>query len=191
MTFSARINKLFQAGRWAEARALLEPRLKAEPNSHWLLTRLGTTYYEELDYRKALQLSRRAYKLAPRCPLVLWDLASTLEMIGEDRKALDIYKTLFALGPKGVAEEECGEGINWASALLTDCLYSAAGCLHRLGEQDAALACIQQHLEMRALGVKSIYSLREARKRLADVAGPRQRIIDQAIGETQRRLQAV
>ncbi len=41
------------------------------------------------------------------------------------------------------------------------------------------------------MGVKSIYSLREARKRLAEIAGPRQRIIEQAIGATQRRLQAV
>ena len=147
----------------AQARALLEPRLKDESNNHWLLTRLGTTYYEERDYRKALRLSRRAYKLRPHCPLVLWDLASTLEMLGQDRKVLEIYKILFALGPKRLAEEECGEGINWASALLTDCLYSAAGCLHRLGEPEEALACIQQHLEMRALGVKSIYSLREGR----------------------------
>ncbi len=138
MTFSDRINKLFQAGRWTEARALLEPRLKDEPNNHWLLTRLGTTYYEERDYRMALRFSRRALKLRPHCPLVLWDLASTLEMLGQDRKALEIYKILFALGPKRLAEEECGEGINWAAALLTDCLYSAAGCLHRLGEPEAA-----------------------------------------------------
>ena len=45
---------------------------------------------------------------------------------------------------------------------------------------------------MRALGVKSIYSLREAQSAWREIAGPRQHHqIEQAIGETQRRLQAV
>jgi tetratricopeptide (TPR) repeat protein len=191
MTFSERINDLFKRQKWAEARRLLKKRLEKEPNDHWILTRLGTTYYEERDYLKALEFSRQAQPLAPECPLVLWDLASTLEMLGDDRNALGVYRELFARGPQRIATDECGEGMKWAVALLADCLYSAAGCLHRIGERDAAVSCLRQHLELRALGAKSIYSRREVSKRFAEVAGSRLGLIEQEIGEAERQLNAV
>ncbi len=191
MTFSERINDLFKRQRWAEARRLLQKRLDGDPNNHWLLTRLGTTYYEERDYPKSLELSRRAQELAPECPLVLWDLASTLEMLGDDRGALRVYRELFARGPQGIATDECGEGMPWAVALLADCLYSAAGCLHRIGERDAAVSCLRQHLELRALGARSIYSRRDVGKRFAEIAGSRLGLIEREIGEAERQLNAV
>jgi tetratricopeptide (TPR) repeat protein len=191
VTFSGRINELFKRERWAQARKLLQKRLEKEPSNHWLLTRLGTTYYEERDYPKALNLSRRAVRLAPECPLVLWDLASTLEMLGDDRGALRGYRGLFARGPQGIAADECGEGMPWAISLLTDCLYSAAGCLHRIGDRDAAVSCLRQHLELRALGSKSIYSRRDVGKRFAEIAGSRLGLIEREIGEAERALHAM
>jgi tetratricopeptide (TPR) repeat protein len=190
-TFSDQINDLFKREQWAQARKLLQKRLEKEPNSHWLLTRLGTTYYEERDYPKALDLSRRAIQLAPECPLVLWDLASTLEMLGDDRGALRAYRGLFARGPQRIADDECGEGMPWALSLLTDCLYSAAGCLHRIGDRDAAVSCLRQHLELRALGAKSIYTRRDVGKRFAEIAGSRLGLIEREIGDAERALHAV
>lgn len=191
MTFSRQINDLFKQERWAEARRLLEERLVGEGENHWLLTRLGTTHYEERDYPRALELSRRAYQLAPGCPLVLWDLASTLEMLGDDRGALRVYRELFARGPQRIAADECGEGLPWAVALLADCLYSAAGCLHRIGRRGAAVSCLRRHLELRALGAKSIYTRRDVRRRFAEVAGSRLGLIEQEIGKAERQLSAV
>jgi tetratricopeptide (TPR) repeat protein len=191
VTFSERINDLFKHEQWAQARKLLQNRLEKEPNDHWLLTRLGTTYYENRDYPKALDLSRRAIRLASECPLVLWDLASTLEMLGDDRGALRAYRGLFARGPQKIAGDECGEGMPWALSLLTDCLYSAAGCLHRIGDRDAAVSCLRQHLELRALGSKSIYSRRDVGKRFAEIAGSRLGLIEREIGEAERALHAM
>ncbi len=80
--------------------------------------------------------SAAAYELAPECPLVLWDLASTLEMLGDDRGALRVYRELFATRPdRGAQPTECREECRAAVALLANCLYSAAGCLHRIGER--------------------------------------------------------
>jgi len=172
MTFSQQINMLFAQEEWAKARRLLERRLAKEPDNHWLLTRLGTTYYEQQDYEKALGFSQKAFQIAPHCPLVLFDLASTLEMLGEDAQAVKIYAKLFQRGVKGVAEEECGEGVVWARSLLADCLYSVAGCQHRLEHHEQAMWFIQLHLEWRARGAKSIYSVKEARERLREIAGP-------------------
>ncbi|HVS37904.1 MAG TPA: tetratricopeptide repeat protein [Gemmataceae bacterium] len=191
MTFSEQINDLFEHEKWMDARRLLEQRLKAEPDSHWLLTRLGTAYYEQKNYKKALNLSEKAYKLAPHCPLVLWDLASTLEMLGADLGAVKFYTQLFQKGVRGIAEDECGEGVVWAQSLLADCLYSVAGCLYRLGNEKAPWF-IRQHLEWRAAGIKSIYSAREARDRLLEISGASlSRVIEQGAGEAGKALELV
>jgi len=192
MTFSEQINDLFERAKWAEARRLLEARLREQPRNHWVLTRLGTTYYEEQDYERALALTQRAQALAPTCPLVVWDLASTLEMLGKDRKALRLYQGLVARGTRAIANDECGEGIAWARSLLTDCLYSVAGCLHRLGRHQEALRSIQEYLQLRAMGVRSVYSLKEGRTRLQEISGAsRAEFIEHEIGASGKRLAKV
>jgi tetratricopeptide (TPR) repeat protein len=192
MTFSQKINDLFEREKWAKAGRLLEQRLAKEPHNHWLLTRLGTTYYEQRDYQKALELTQEAHQLAPNCPLVLFDLASSLEMLGDDAQAVKTYAKLFQKGVKGIAEEECGEGVPWARSLLADCLYSVAGCLHRLGDRQKALGFMQQYLEWRAMGVKSIYSRKEVRERLREIADPSLGdVFEQETGEAGKKLELV
>jgi len=66
------IEDAIQQEDWPTARRLIRAALRREPESHWLLTRLGLTYYEEHNYERALVSDHQAYQLAPRCPLVLW-----------------------------------------------------------------------------------------------------------------------
>src|SRR5438309_778426 len=73
------IDRLFAQERWADARAVLAKELAREPDSHWLRARLSTTYYEELNYDRALEEVEEARRLAPDCPLVLWEYAGTLD----------------------------------------------------------------------------------------------------------------
>jgi tetratricopeptide (TPR) repeat protein len=191
MTFSEQINKLFEQEEWVEARRLLGERLKREPDNHWLLTRLGTTYYEQRDYKKALELSQKAIEIAPDCPLVLWDFASTQEMLGDDVGAVRTYAKLFKLGADA-PDGEGWEGVQSARSILADSLYSAAGCLHRLGQRDKALWFIQEYLEWRAAGVKSIYSAKEVRGRLREILGsPLSDAFEEGIGEAGRKLEFV
>jgi len=51
---SKEIEKHIESGNWQGARKLIRAALRTEPNSHWLITRLGLTYYEERKYKKAL-----------------------------------------------------------------------------------------------------------------------------------------
>jgi predicted Zn-dependent protease len=69
------IGRAFAAESWHEARELILEHLLSEPSSHWLLTRLATTYYETYDYAQALEIAKRAERITPTCPLVLWDVA--------------------------------------------------------------------------------------------------------------------
>ena len=89
-----RIDRLIQAERWQEAGALIEKALKKEPNSHWLLTQLGETYYEEQQYKKALKVLLQSRHIVPDCPLTLWHLAGTLDALGFSSEALQLYTWL-------------------------------------------------------------------------------------------------
>ena len=161
-----RIETLIEQERWPDARKLIERELTKRPESHWLLTRLSTTYYEERDYSTALSSSLRAYKLAPNCPLVLWDLAGTLDALGNKRPAIDIYRRLLSRGVSSVANDECGEGEAWAKSLLADCHYRLAGCYEDLGMWQEAIANYEQHSKSLEEGVESIYSREDTESRL-------------------------
>jgi hypothetical protein len=54
------IEAAIRSQRWKKARQLIRAELKEKPDSHWLLTRLGLTYYEERAYRASLLYSQKA-----------------------------------------------------------------------------------------------------------------------------------
>ena len=96
---------------WHGARRLIRAELRRQPDSHWLLTRLALTYYETFDYKRALAIGLQAYELAPQCPLVLWDLAGSYDMLRRHRDAIPIYRKLIRRGVESIAYDECGEGL--------------------------------------------------------------------------------
>jgi tetratricopeptide (TPR) repeat protein len=149
---------------WKKARQLIRGALGREPGSHWLITRLGLTYYEERAYRASLSYSRRALKLAPECPLALWDHAGSLQMLGRHRMALRIYRQILSRGVEELAYGDCGEGRRWARGLVADCLYRQAHSYKKLKEREAAINSYRKHLRMRGPGCKSIYAVHIVRK---------------------------
>ena len=161
------IEQAIEAEDWSAARALIKRRLRATPDDHWLLTRLGLTYYEQRKYAQALKLEERALALAPRCPLVLWDFAGSLEMLGRYEEAIAVYRRLIRRGVESIANDECGEGLRWARGLVADCHYRLAGCYEHLGSKAAAWRALERHLDLRGPGCSSIYPLAEVRREFA------------------------
>ena len=168
-TLSESINHYFQTEEYGKARALLIPKLRKAPKDHWLLTRIGTTYHEERNYKKALKYSEKAFKLEPHCPLVVWDYAGTLDMLAESEKAITLWKGLVARGIEGIAHGECGEGIRWAKSLLNDCYYRIGSGYFRLNNKEEAVKFIKKHLSLRQRGIPSTYSIKEVRRRLLKI----------------------
>jgi tetratricopeptide (TPR) repeat protein len=151
---------------WKGARKLIKTAQRRRPDDLWLIARLALTYYEEHDYERALINGQRAYGIAPRCPLVMWDMAGTLDMLGRQRDAIAIYRRLIRRGVEAIAFGDCGEGLAWARGLVADCWYRLARCQRKIGHQADAIRCYERHLEMRGPGCRSIYPLREIRKEL-------------------------
>lgn len=163
---SKRIESHLAREEWQEVRRLVMRALKKSPNSHWYLTRLATTYYEERNYAKALLIEEKALKLAPECPLVLWDYAGSLDMIGKHKEAIAIWKKLLKRGVARIASGECGEGVRWARSLLNDCRYRIALAYWDIGNLSAALKFLRAHIAHRAPGIPSIYPLPTVNEKL-------------------------
>jgi predicted Zn-dependent protease len=153
------VEVMIRAGRWRAARKAIRAELKHAPEHHWLLTRLGGTYYEEGRYLTALRYAERARRRAPKCPLVLWDYAGTLQMLGRHRKAVSVYTQLIRRGPRRIANGECGEGLARARGLVADCHLRVSHSLQAIGRRRKALSEFEAHLEMRGPGCRSIYPL--------------------------------
>jgi len=149
----------------------LRQRLKAEPHHHWLLTRLSSEYYEQRQYALALKYAEKAFTEAPSCPLVLWDYAGALQMLGRHYEALDLYARIVTRGVKRIATGECGEGRARARGLVSDSHYRASLSLKAIGNEQASLSAFDQCLDLRGPGCRSIYRLAELST--ADVPGTR------------------
>lgn len=167
-----RIAELVRKELWADARRLLRLELKESPESHWLLTRLGATCYEQHRYKTALRIERKALRLSPQCPLVLWDIAGSLDALGNRRASVRIWRRLMARGVQELAHGECGEGVRWARSLINDCRYRIGCADKEAGNNRSAAKYLRAYLAHRRRGVGSIYSLRDARKELDGLVSP-------------------
>ena len=169
------IEALVEKEDWENARKAILKELEAEPDSHYLLTRLALTHYEQRQYETALHYSQKAMELAPHCPLVLWDHAGALEQTGHEREAIRIWKRLLRRGIERVAHGPCGEGIRQAESLLNDCRYRIGKTYYFLGHHALAWRYMQAHLSHRRRGLPSIYSRADALWNLERIARRRRK----------------
>jgi tetratricopeptide (TPR) repeat protein len=170
---SSQIEELIKAQDWAAARQAIRRKLRLAPENHWLLTRLGLTFYEEKRYKRALKYSLLALAVKPSCPLALWDYGGCLDMLNQDRAALTVYKQLIRRGLHAIAFGDCGEGLAWARGLLVDCHYRAAHCYAALGRPGLATRSLERHVALRGPGCRSIYPIAIIRRELRELKTPR------------------
>ena len=161
--------KTAKSGYQHSEQIMLRQQLKAEPHHHWILTRLSSVYYEQRRYALALKYAEKAFAEGPSCPLVLWDYAGALQMLGRHNEALDLYARIVTRGVDRIANGECGEGRAWARGLLSDSHYRASLSLKAIGNERASSSAFEQCLDLRGPGCRSIYRLNELGT--SDVAG--------------------
>jgi tetratricopeptide (TPR) repeat protein len=159
------IDDLIDAERWVEARALIKEALQKEPRSHWLLTQLGETYYEQQHYKKALKLLLQSRDILPDCPLTLWHLANTLDALAYPAGALRLYTWL--LRSKRTPEDDpCWESAEWTDSLKTDCVFRMGLCFKHLGRTELAAHCFRKYADIFNLGIEGSYPVEDVRAQL-------------------------
>ena len=157
------ITEALFADNTTRARELICAELNKRPDDHWLLTRLALAYYEERRYKLALRYNKRALSVAPYCPLVLFDYACTLDMLGREREAIAVWKRLLRKG-EAIIDQPCSEGPRAMRGLLNDCRYRIALSYHDLGRESLARRYLDEHLRHRASNVSGEYTLRDVKK---------------------------
>lgn len=160
----------------------LRRRLKREPQHHWLLTRLSSLFYERRRYATALEYAEKAFAQVPTCPLVLWDYAGALQMLGRHSEALDLYARIVRRGVYRIATGECGEGRGWARGLIADSHYRASISLKALGNKEASFSAFELCLDQRGPGCYSIYKLDELSNPTVVATRPNRRLQPTARG---------
>lgn len=175
-TFNDKINSLFAQEDWAAARAILEQEREKCPDSHWVLTQLGVTYYEERRYQDAIKLFRASKELVPDCPLTIWQLAGALDATGKSSEAIDLYTWLLR-SKKSAREDHCWESDEWTETLKTDCVYRLGVCFSHQGKKDAAETCFRQYIDLLLSGVDTIYSIEDAMRQIRKLHPKDKRIV--------------
>lgn len=160
------IEQLLRKEEWQRARILIRKELVKSPKSHWLLTRLSSTYYETRQYKRALFFVEKALELAPKCPLVLWDYAGCLDMLHRENEAIAIWKSLIKRGANKIAKGQCGEGIIRARELVNDCRFRIAFAYLDIGQKDCARRYLQSFINKRRQGQRSMYGINKAKELL-------------------------
>jgi tetratricopeptide (TPR) repeat protein len=166
-------NKLWKEGKLIEVRNHLFEWLKEIPedawDSHWLIAQIAETYYIQKSFNEALEYSEKAWKIAPRCPLVLWEYSESLLRLGRDSEAEPLYRNIIRRGVKRIAYGECGEGIRQARMLVNDCRYALGLIYANKNEFILAKEYIQIYIVHRDVNCASLFQLREAKKDLAQI----------------------
>ncbi len=159
-----RIEALIDKDQYKEARQLLFRELKKQPHDHFYLSRLSLTFYEERKYSLALTYAKKAHELVPNCPLVLWEMAGALDMLGKEEEAIDTWKKNLRRGLKRVAFGRCGEGMADARSLFANSRYRIGKAYKDLGNVRMARIYYRNYLKDRGNGAKSIYNKQVATK---------------------------
>jgi tetratricopeptide (TPR) repeat protein len=173
------IDELIDNEQWQQARALIEQELRGEPDNHWLLTRLGETYYEQRHYKQALPWLLKSLDIVPDCPLTLWHLAGTLDALGYHAGAVRLYTWLLE-SRKMAADDPCWESTEWTAALKTDCVFRLGLAFQHLRKKDKAEHCFRQYIDLLLAGAEGSYSAEEAMRHLRELGhGARAAVADE------------
>ncbi len=177
-----RINRLILAEEWDKARLLIKKKLAKEPESHWLLTQLAETYYEQRHYKRALALLLRSLDIVGDCPLTLWHLAGTLDALGDPAGALRLYTWLLE-SKKTADEDPCWQSAAWTDALKTDCVYRMGLCFKHQKRKDQAEYCFRQYIDLLLAGAAGSYPLEEVRHQIRELGRNKREAVE---GELQK-----
>jgi hypothetical protein len=161
-----RINRLRDKEDFKGARRLIRDLRRADPDDHWLMTKMAQVYCRERRYAEALRWSRRALALEPRCPLARWDYAGINWEVGRRTTALRAWEGLVKGGAKAHMRGPCGRSRAFARSMVTDCHLMEGWYREHRGDLAGAIRKFRLYVRRRESGSGSCYSLRDQRQEL-------------------------
>ncbi|HVU87581.1 MAG TPA: tetratricopeptide repeat protein [Pirellulales bacterium] len=155
-----KVELLMDQGKWKAARTLLEDARTVSPESHWILTQLAVTFYEEHNYADALKLLLASLEFKDDCPLTLWNLAGTLDALGQYDEAQRLFVWILK-SKKQAADDPCWESAKWTATLKADALFRLGDTAMHQGDKKGAARFYQNYLKLLQAGIEGTYSVAE------------------------------
>ncbi|WP_316839153.1 tetratricopeptide repeat protein [Pedobacter gandavensis] len=153
----------YHNGKYKEAIQLLNDiLLKEDGDDFWIYSRLSSCYYELRDYEKALFYAKKAYKLNPESPLVLWDYAGVLIMLKKENKAIELLKRIQNMSDDLTNQGFMDPDIKWMQSLKNDANFLIGKAYYIICEDAKAKDFLSNYLSNQDKGMKSIYAKEEA-----------------------------
>ena len=140
-------------------------RLRKSPWDVWLLAKLSYLYWEEGKYQEALKAGKKAFKLAPYNPIIMWDYGRALYMNRRISESLEIYKKILRKKPKTISEI-----MKWSESKVRDfqntCGFEIALCYIQLDRLGSAIRWLENNLANRSPGIRNYYPVQIVKKKL-------------------------
>jgi len=169
---SRRIERLMSEGRWTSARSRIVSALRKHPNDHFLLSCLSLTYYEQDQFTKALESSRRAIALKPKCPASLWEHAGNLSAVGRHKEAIACCRSVVRRSLDSLAYGECGDGLAYAKTISIDCRFQLGFLYYTVGDIRRGMFYTREYIRRRGRA-RSAYTMSQARRLMDDLRAAR------------------
>jgi tetratricopeptide (TPR) repeat protein len=130
---------------------------KEKKGSFWLYSTMSACYYELKDYKKALFYAKKAYKLKPNSPLVLWDYASALIMLKKEKEGIELLMIIQDMDEDLTLYGFPVPNIGWMRSIKNDANFLIGKAYYTICEDELAKEFLLKHLSNRKRGRKSIY----------------------------------
>ena len=125
--------------------------------SFWIYSRKSSCYYELKDYKTAVLYAKKAYKLQPNSPLVLWDYAGPLIMLKKEKKAIELLMRIQDMEEDLTQYGFSIPDIKWMRSIKNDANFLIGKAYYTICEDNLAKEFLLKHLSNRGRGKKSIY----------------------------------
>jgi len=166
--FSAKLNNLIALGNWSEAKDLLKNEMKKYPGESWLISNYAIVLYELLEYKEALEWSKKAYLIAPKDILIKHYHALILTANGLYTEGISIWESIIKKTYAQLSKETTSENIKWLFTLLVD-IYNHIGLNYfELGKYREAMAYFNLNLNNRVSQWPYTFTEAETKRKYAE-----------------------
>jgi hypothetical protein len=135
-------------------------------DNHERLIEKGLEHHEAFRYSKALPFFRKAYKSHPNCPCAIYNLASTLHMLGHEKESKRLLNMLLKT-PDLTLREGCPTAGKVPASFKLDAYFLLFHVVLSLNDS-WAFPYAQEHLKCRRRGLDSVWSKRTVLKEIED-----------------------
>ncbi|MEO6521807.1 MAG: hypothetical protein ABIN91_09015 [Mucilaginibacter sp.] len=143
---------------YTAAKELLETiKAQEKKTSFWIYSRLSSCYYELRNYNIAFEYAKKAYKLQPWSPLVLWDYAGVLIMLDKEKRAIELLLRIQSMEDDLTIYGFSHPEIKWMKSFKLDSNFLIGRAYYQINQDRFAKEYLLKYLAQRKQGLRSIY----------------------------------